>query len=139
MRVVLSQKAETVIQKSVGTVDVIAFYDGQPAKASAEQTNEEGFIDLGRTSVELRGSGSASFRRLVLTKAQLESISTPDYRVLINVVGQKGQEPLNILKCKDFQDRIGNLVGRSQTVACTLLDEWNPPTNKREPNPGPLR
>jgi len=118
----LSDRARERLAMPPDTIIVAAYYFGDPIPQALAQANQIGQIDLGRSQVDLRTAGLATFDGSAMEPAKLSLLQGPP-QVNINVYSGRRSSADNLLDCDFFQDTLAVAAVSQINLYCKLISE----------------
>jgi hypothetical protein len=128
VEVLLSPKAEELLQKSKETVIVMAYLSGEPKgkvpPKYQELTNEIEGLSISNYPVELKGTErSARFSAIKVPKDLYNLLKDRDMELLINVFSGRKSSENNLLSCGIWQDKFSKIAGQTIEIKGQLIEE----------------
>lgn len=129
LQLLVSPKAEALLQKTGETIVITAQYYGQPAEKAARTApvaallDEMGQIPLGSEQIELKKERSATLTGQSLDAGRLKFVESDGPRLMLNVFSGRRRVKNNLLYCEPFDERLKKAAGELIGISCKLIGE----------------
>ncbi len=121
VEITLTDKAVEKLKATSDTLEVDAYFLGDPLAGDKTPVNDNGQIELADDSKTITQAGTVKFGDVEYDGSLLDHLIDHEVHLLINVNSTKFEE--NTLDCDIFEDKISVAVANPPKLNCKLMGE----------------
>ena len=120
----LSDWASAELKALHEKIIVVAYFDGDSKHMAAQTISPLRAVYLGSTEVVIKPGKIARFSKVRFSESDYSQLKNGHYNVTINVYPINRDQMRNALRCTPLTGLSSEFDGRTRTVKCRLMNEW---------------